>query len=187
MAASVRSTTMPNITATEVRDRERVFFRGLMNRFALPEGGVKVKEASTERTEEEQRCLDNNEPFSKPKIEVTHTLCCGFKYYHGLQKYLRRPNFGKPGAGTGTDQLYAMSPAEFVQQARERMYIDPVGQIAFVQASGNFNPTIGNDVAAYITEHDLGRVVNCGEGINPNSMNTITTFIWTPNEKARNV
>lgn len=37
----------------------------------------------------------------------------------------------------------------------------------------------GDRLAAYITEHKLGKVAVCGEGINPNTRRKIKAFMWT--------
>lgn len=105
-------------------------------------------------------------------MEMRHMSCCGLTEISGISDI----NYG----GTLAGCFYRLA-TRYVQNPTRGSYFQK-GGIIFTQAAVKKETKgYGYKFADYIVENKLGTISILPEFKNPNTYNSITTFLWVPN------
>lgn len=114
---------------------------------------------------------------------ISQLHCCGIKELDGLSYC--RPSCSTPRT---IEQLlkefceHQYSPEEHAYRGKNYFQCRFVIYSMPVRLSEAANP--GDQLTAFIQQHNLGTVTLAGQGVNPNSNNELKVWLWTINDQA---
>lgn len=120
-------------------------------------------------------------------VAFSQLECCGVKEAHGIQE-ITDPKHNLLSICKRFVMNYTGDSYSYYARCRPmRLTMITCAHIVFSQAVGrNHGGNMGNygeALAKFITEHNLGEVIETNPTRNPNSGNRVTAWLWTPNKR----